>query len=381
MTLLLVFCVGGLTVTQYRKMYNNDVTTVDISSGLMSDSSSSAVSGHRSLMSSGEDPTCHNSLESSEPVLAVFLYFIGVLYSFVGLAVVCDEYFVASLTIISDALNLSEDVAGATFMASASSAPELFTNVVDTFGESTNIGVGTIVGSAMFNILVIIAASGVFSLETLTIDFRPMVRDIAFYTVSIACMVGFFYDGEVTWWESLLLLLGYVLYVIFMVYNESILSRCDKSQASLDDDAAQEVKRVAADAVVADNKTEQELIEKNDAAEDKKAAPAADGEDASMVVIQLDADEEEAVVPVKKTGDGKRRGSIPKLSDMTTEVRTSFSKIVGLEDDDDAPAADAEPTTLLQKFVYCINPLTHVNLLLALTIPNRRGEPAGSVFV
>jgi len=36
---------------------------------------------------------------------------------FWGLAVVCDDYFVPALEVITERLDLSEDVAGATFMA------------------------------------------------------------------------------------------------------------------------------------------------------------------------------------------------------------------------------------------------------------------------
>jgi len=42
---------------------------------------------------------------------------IGILYCFVALALICDEYYVASLDIICNIFNLSPDVAGATFMA------------------------------------------------------------------------------------------------------------------------------------------------------------------------------------------------------------------------------------------------------------------------
>ena len=53
------------------------------------------------------------------------------LYVFVALAIVCDVYFVTALERISERLRLSEDVAGATFMAAASSAPELFISLAD----------------------------------------------------------------------------------------------------------------------------------------------------------------------------------------------------------------------------------------------------------
>ena len=65
--------------------------------------------------------------------------------SLAALAIVCDDFFVPSLELISEKLQLSEDVAGATFMAAGSSAPELFTSVAGVAVE-TDVGVGTIVG-------------------------------------------------------------------------------------------------------------------------------------------------------------------------------------------------------------------------------------------
>lgn len=43
---------------------------------------------------------------------AVIIHFLIALYMFVGLAIVCDEYFVPSLSSICKFLNLKEDVAG-----------------------------------------------------------------------------------------------------------------------------------------------------------------------------------------------------------------------------------------------------------------------------
>lgn len=57
---------------------------------------------------------------------------------------------------------MKEDIAGATFMATASSSPELFINTVGTFVTEGDLGVGTIVGSAVFNILAVPACCGLF---------------------------------------------------------------------------------------------------------------------------------------------------------------------------------------------------------------------------
>uniref|UniRef100_A0A8C5UIN8 Sodium/calcium exchanger membrane region domain-containing protein n=1 Tax=Malurus cyaneus samueli TaxID=2593467 RepID=A0A8C5UIN8_9PASS len=82
---------------------------------------------------------------------------------FYALAIVCDDFFVPSLEKICERLHLSEDVAGATFMAAGSSAPELFTSVIGVFITKGDVGVGTIVGSAVFNILCIIGVCGLFA--------------------------------------------------------------------------------------------------------------------------------------------------------------------------------------------------------------------------
>ena len=78
------------------------------------------------------------------------------LISFYLLARVCDEYFVESLDKIAKKLKMSSDAAGATLMAVGSSAPELFVAAIALLkpGDHAALGMGTIVGSALFNILV-----------------------------------------------------------------------------------------------------------------------------------------------------------------------------------------------------------------------------------
>ncbi|CBY08905.1 unnamed protein product [Oikopleura dioica] len=66
---------------------------------------------------------------------AVIIHILLSMYMFLGLAIICDDYFVASLEQIVEKLQLSDDVAGATFMAAGSSAPELFTSLI---GELSN---------------------------------------------------------------------------------------------------------------------------------------------------------------------------------------------------------------------------------------------------
>ncbi len=91
-------------------------------------------------------------------------------FTFIGLAVVTDSFFVKSLDRVAKVLGVSDDVAGATFMAAGSSAPELFTSLLSVFFTTDDVGVGTIVGSAVFNILIIIGLSALFAKAVLNLD-------------------------------------------------------------------------------------------------------------------------------------------------------------------------------------------------------------------
>ncbi|XP_031595650.1 sodium/potassium/calcium exchanger 3 [Oreochromis aureus] len=150
---------------------------------------------------------------------AVALHVLCTIYMFCALAVVCDDYFVPSLEKLCERLNLSEDVAGATFMAAGSSAPELFTSIIGVFITHGDVGVGTIVGSAVFNILCIIGVCGFFAGQAVKLSHWALLRDSIYYTFSVTALIAFIYDEEVCWWESLVLILMYAVYILIMKFN------------------------------------------------------------------------------------------------------------------------------------------------------------------
>ncbi|XP_042342652.1 sodium/potassium/calcium exchanger 1-like isoform X2 [Plectropomus leopardus] len=152
----------------------------------------------------------------------VILHVIGMVYMFVALAIVCDEFFVPGLEVITNSLEISDDVAGATFMAAGGSAPELFTSLIGVFISHSNVGIGTIVGSAVFNILFVIGMCAIFSREMLHLTWWPLFRDVTFYILDLIMLIIFFLDSIILWWESMLLVLGYISYVSFMKFNSQI---------------------------------------------------------------------------------------------------------------------------------------------------------------
>jgi len=148
----------------------------------------------------------------------VFLYILILLFSFIVLARIVDLFFIASLDRISQDLKLSSDAAGATLMAVGSSAPELFVALFAVIkpGEHQAIGIGSIVGSAIFNLLVIVGASAL--VKKAKLSWEPLVRDLFFYTLAVGLLVVFIWDGKFTLPEAGIFIAVYVLYVVAVIY-------------------------------------------------------------------------------------------------------------------------------------------------------------------
>jgi len=141
-------------------------------------------------------------------IMALAVYF---------LAIITDEYFIVSLDQISQRFKIPNNVAGASLMAMGSSAPELFIALLALImadGSHSDVGIGTIVGSAIFNILVITGASAIARPANIT--WRVVVRDIVMYVMSVALLILVFSNGEIVLWEAALFLVLYAVYIVIL---------------------------------------------------------------------------------------------------------------------------------------------------------------------
>mmetsp|Transcript_17651 Transcript_17651/g.28891 ORF Transcript_17651/g.28891 Transcript_17651/m.28891 type:complete len:707 (-) Transcript_17651:103-2223(-) len=162
-------------------------------------------------------------------------------------SVVTEERLVPALNIISEYFNIPDDIAGATLMAAGASSPELLCTIISLFVTHSSLGLGTIVGSEIFNQLIICAGS-VYSSKVrtndesikkygerfLVLDKTMVVREVGFYALSIILL--YVALSEVVWdkndeverinislWKACLLFGGYLLYVVVCVYMEQII--------------------------------------------------------------------------------------------------------------------------------------------------------------
>mmetsp|Transcript_1367 Transcript_1367/g.2211 ORF Transcript_1367/g.2211 Transcript_1367/m.2211 type:complete len:676 (-) Transcript_1367:614-2641(-) len=165
--------------------------------------------------------------KAAEPGGLAVLYMMGSIYLFLAIAIVCDEFFVPSLEVIADRLQVSDDIAGATLMAAGGSAPELATSLIGTFTGS-DIGFGTIVGSAVFNVLFVIAMCVIYtpdSMAPLKLTWWPLARDCSCYVVTLATLAIFFgatSPGKIELWEAIVQFILYLCYCTIMAFNEQL---------------------------------------------------------------------------------------------------------------------------------------------------------------
>ncbi|KXJ83011.1 hypothetical protein RP20_CCG009368 [Aedes albopictus] len=141
-------------------------------------------------------------------------------FTFLGLAIVCDDYFVSSLDRICEELKLSPDVAGATFMAAGSSAPELLRSI--RWILSILVVVSVVLLSVPPCIWIEGIASALCSGTVLQLNWWPLVRDCAFYAISILVMLVVIFNDVISWVEALIMMLFYVVYCVVLHFNSPL---------------------------------------------------------------------------------------------------------------------------------------------------------------
>lgn len=121
---------------------------------------------------------------------------------------------------IATFLGLSEKIIGFTIVAIGTSLPELATSMVAALRKNTNIAVGNIIGSNIFNIFLVIAISAVVSPVTYNTVFNTDIYLLAGGTLFL--FIAMFTGGrkKLDRLESAILLLVYLGYTAMLVAKE-----------------------------------------------------------------------------------------------------------------------------------------------------------------
>jgi cation:H+ antiporter len=118
---------------------------------------------------------------------------------------------------IAKFFNLSDKIIGLTILAAGTSLPELATSAVAAWKKNTDIAIGNVVGSNIFNIFFILGITG--SIQPL--DFQSTLNfDIYVLTGATILLLIFMFtlnQSKLDRWEALLLLGGYITYTVYLI--------------------------------------------------------------------------------------------------------------------------------------------------------------------
>lgn len=143
----------------------------------------------------------------------------SLLFVAIGLALLIfgSNLFVDSATTVAAVLGVSQSVIGLTIVAGGTSLPELATSVVAARKGQSAIAIGNVIGSNVFNILLILGLTATISpmeIEGITIV------DMATMLMSIVVLWLFsFTKFKVERWEGAVLTLGYSAYLAWLLYQ------------------------------------------------------------------------------------------------------------------------------------------------------------------
>lgn len=116
---------------------------------------------------------------------------------------------------VAERLRVPQIVIGLTIVSVGTSAPELFVSLMSALNDTPDMAVGNIVGSNIFNVLVIAGVAAVVC--PISIGRDTVRRDLPVSIVASLVFVAMCIDGEVGRLDAAALMAGFVAYMVYTV--------------------------------------------------------------------------------------------------------------------------------------------------------------------
>lgn len=111
-------------------------------------------------------------------------------------------------------MKVPEIIIGLTIVAVGTSAPELFVSLVSAIEGTPDMAVGNVVGSNTMNSMLIVGVAAIVA--PIVVSKTTVRKDIPFSVLSSLLLIAIAYDGSLSRWDALILLL---VFAAFMTYT------------------------------------------------------------------------------------------------------------------------------------------------------------------
>lgn len=137
----------------------------------------------------------------------------------IGALILGGKLVVDNAVMLAGKWGMSEKLIGLTIISIGTSLPELATSVVAALKRNTDIAIGNVIGSNIFNILLILGVSGLIS----PIPYDSVLNtDIYLLICGTVLLIVFMFTlqrKKLDRWEAAFMLIVYIGYTVFLIYR------------------------------------------------------------------------------------------------------------------------------------------------------------------
>jgi cation:H+ antiporter len=145
--------------------------------------------------------------------------FQSILYMIVGIVLLMygSEFLVNGVEILATDFGISERVLSVSLVAIGTSLPELATSLVAAFRKESNLAIGNLIGSNIFNVLAVLGITSI--IHPIEMMNKSLFTDYLWMMISVIILALFIYvfsKKQVSRTEGFLLLVFYIVFMFFL---------------------------------------------------------------------------------------------------------------------------------------------------------------------
>jgi len=166
-----------------------------------------------------ESKKCNNDTKIVKSNISLWkpsaLFLIGLVALFFG-----GDFLVDGAVGIAQQMGVSERVIGLTIIAIGTSVPELATSIVAALKKQTDLAIGNIVGSNIFNIFLVLGVTSIITPIGFNsvLNFDILVTIIASIVLMLTTIT--IVKNKITKVEGLIFLMLYIIYIAIVIFNK-----------------------------------------------------------------------------------------------------------------------------------------------------------------
>ena len=149
-------------------------------------------------------------------------YFKSIIYILGGLIglILGGKWIVDGAVKFAELFNVSQKLIGLSIVAVGTSLPELATSVVAAYKKHTDIAIGNVVGSNIFNIFWVMGFSSLIRPLPFSRDCIIDILMVIFSTIILFVIMFVGKKRTIEKWQGILMVLIYIGYIVFSIYNK-----------------------------------------------------------------------------------------------------------------------------------------------------------------